>query len=158
VVAVALLALAGWRTHWPAALFATKQVASSAALHGPPAHRRKPAASAPPATSTPSPSPSVTASPGSPAAIVEAYFAAIDAKNYATAWQLGGDNVGGSYSSFVNGFDTTASDTVTILSLSGNTVTARLTAEQTDGTVKTYQGTYTVDNGVLVKFDVQQIG
>lgn len=66
--------------------------------------------------------------------------------------------MGGSYSSFVNGFDTTASDTVTILSLSGNTVTARLTAEQTDGTVKTYQGTYTVDNGVLVKFDVQQIG
>jgi eukaryotic-like serine/threonine-protein kinase len=89
---------------------------------------------------------------------VEAYFAAIDAKNYAMAWRLGGDNVGGSYTSFVTGFNATASDSVTILSVSGNTVTARLTAEQTDGTVKTYQGTYTVDNGAIVKFAVQQIG
>ena len=40
----------------------------------------------------------------------------------------------------------------------GHVVTARITAHQTDGTVGTYQGTYTVHNGVIVGFDVLQVG
>jgi serine/threonine protein kinase len=92
----------------------------------------------------------------SPAATVKAYIAAINGHHYQRAWKLGGRN-GPShpYLNFVRGYDTTARDTVHIVSVSGDVVTARLTAQQTDGIVKTYQGTYTVQNGVITKFDVQ---
>ena len=63
-----------------------------------------------------------------------------------------------SYAAFVQGFASTASDTLTILSVNGHTVTVRLAARQTDGAVITYQGTYTVDDGVIVASDVKQIG
>jgi hypothetical protein len=77
--------------------------------------------------------------------------------HYARAWRLGGRNTGGSYSGFASGFSTTAKDALTIVSVSGNVVTARLTARQTDGTVNTYQGTYAVDHGVIIGFDVLQL-
>jgi cytoskeletal protein RodZ len=93
-----------------------------------------------------------------PAATVRAYVAAINGHHYARAWRLGGRNAGGSYSSFVSGFSTTARDTLAIVSVSGDVVTAQLTAQQTDGTTTTYQGTYTVGNGVIVGFDVLQAG
>ena len=44
------------------------------------------------------------------------------------------------------------------MSVSGDVVTARITAHETDGTVNTYQGTYTVDDGVITGFDVLQTG
>jgi cytoskeletal protein RodZ len=111
-----------------------------------------------PATVAPTPRPTVPARPRTgPAAAVRAYVAAINGHDYARAWSLGGQNAGGSYSSFVSGFSTTATDTVTIVSVSGDVVTARLTAVQTDGTVDTYQGTYTVQHGVIVGFDVVQV-
>ena len=87
-----------------------------------------------------------------------AYVAAINGHDYALAWWLGGRNTGLSYPSFVSGFSTTVRDTLTILSVSGETVTARLTAQQTDGHVDTYQGTYTVDGGVIIGFHVRQVG
>jgi hypothetical protein len=96
--------------------------------------------------------------PADPADTVRAYFAAINNRDYAQAWKLGGQHTGSSYSAFVGGLTTTANDTVTILSVAGNVVTARLTAQQTDGTVKTYQGTYTVSNGVIIGFNVRQVG
>ncbi len=43
-----------------------------------------------------------------------------------------------------------------IVSVDGDVVTADLVAQQTDGTVKTYEGTYTVEDGTIVGFDVQQ--
>jgi hypothetical protein len=89
---------------------------------------------------------------------VQAYFAAINNKDYPTAWNLGGKNLGESYQSFVDGFSTTASDTATILSVDGTTVTAQLAAQQTDGTVKYYRGAYTVENGTITHFNVQQTG
>lgn len=92
-----------------------------------------------------------------PAETVRAYFAAISSRDYAQAWKLGGQHTGSTYTGFVSGLNTTEKDTVTILSVSGNTVTARLTAEQTDGTIKIFQGTYTVTNGVIVGFNVRQI-
>jgi len=93
-----------------------------------------------------------------PVATVRAYVAAINGHRYARAWRLGGRNTGGSYPQFVSGFGTTARDALTIVSVSRHAVTARITARQTDGTVDTYQGTYTVDNGVIVGFDVLQVG
>jgi len=44
------------------------------------------------------------------------------------------------------------------VSVRGDVVTARLVALQADGTFKTYQGTYIVDNGVITKSDVAQVG
>jgi hypothetical protein len=48
-------------------------------------------------------------------------------------------------------------DGVTILSVSGDVVTARIAALQTDGTVRTYQGTYRVHHGIITKFDIRQV-
>jgi len=93
-----------------------------------------------------------------PAATVRAFIAAINGHDYARAWILGGRNTGRSYPDFVSGFSTTARDTLTMESVSGDVVTARLTAQQTDGTVNTYQGTYTVESGVIIGFDVLQVG
>lgn len=88
--------------------------------------------------------------------VVESYFAAINAGNYALAWSLGGMNIeNGSYSSFVQGFASTSSDTVTVVSVDGDTVAVTLDALQTDGTHKYFSGTYTVKNGVIVAANVQ---
>jgi hypothetical protein len=89
-----------------------------------------------------------------PTDTVRAYIAAINGHHYARAWHLGGRNTGGSYASFVSGFAGTAKDTLTIVSVSGDVVTARLSAQQADGTVDTYRGTYTVHHGVIIGADV----
>ncbi len=104
------------------------------------------------------PSGSATGQLTGPSATVRAYVAAINGHDYARAWSLGGRNTGRSYPDFVNGFSTTARDTLTIVSVSGDVVTAELTAQQTDGTVDTYQGTYTVYSGVIIGFEVRQAG
>ncbi|MER7693759.1 protein kinase [Streptomyces sp. NPDC097610] len=109
-----------------------------------------PAQSSPASTSVP---PTTTTAPAQQ--VVKDYFAAINARDYARAWDLGGKNLGGSYDSYVKGFSTTVSDTVTIESVSGDTVAVRLDALQTDGTHKFFAGTYTVRNGTIVAADVQ---
>jgi transcriptional regulator with XRE-family HTH domain len=112
-----------------------------------------------PATVAPTLRPVVPArTPAGPEATVRAYVAAINGRDYARAWRLGGRNTGQSYPSFVGGFSTTARDALSIVSVLGDVVTARLTATQTDGTVDTYQGTYTVHSGVIIGFDVLQVG
>jgi Helix-turn-helix domain len=111
-----------------------------------------------PSRAAPSPHPTAPArTPMRPTAIVRAYVTAINGHHYARAWRLGGQNTGGSYPSFVSGFTGTAKDTLTIVSVSGDVVTARLSARQTDGSVNTYQGTYTVHHGVITGFDVVQL-
>jgi serine/threonine-protein kinase len=94
---------------------------------------------------------------GGPVATVKAYIAAINGHQYGRAWNLGGRNNSASYANFAQGFGTTARDTLIILSVQGDVVTAELVAQQTDGTVKTYQGMYTVDDGVITRSDVRQI-
>jgi eukaryotic-like serine/threonine-protein kinase len=91
------------------------------------------------------------------ATTVLAYYAAINQHHYARAWRLGGRNTGETCRAFVSGFAGTANDAVTIQSVSGDVVTAQLVAEQTDGTVKTYQGSYTVEGGVITEFNVKQV-
>lgn len=82
---------------------------------------------------------------------MRAYFRATNSHDYGRAWHLGGRYTGTSYSSFVAGFQGTAHDKVTILSVAGKVVTARLAARQTDGSVRTYQGTYRVTHGVITR-------
>jgi hypothetical protein len=115
--------------------------------------------SAPPPSTGPAAPPTAhapaTTSANGAQAVVEQYFAAINAGNYALAWSLGGMNIQqGSYDSFVQGFAGTSSDTVTVVSASGNTVTVQLDAAQTDGTHKYFAGTYTVKDGVIVSADI----
>jgi len=114
-----------------------------------------PPTSAGPATSAPSGTPAVVA-PLGPAATVRAYIAAINQHNYPRAWDLGGKSTGQSYNAFASGFNGTASDQLTIVSVSGNVVTVQLAATQTDGSVDDYRGTYTVVNGVITQSDIQR--
>ncbi|WP_367130609.1 MULTISPECIES: serine/threonine-protein kinase [Streptomyces] len=97
---------------------------------------------------------------GTPAAapqqVVQDYYAAISNHDYARAWQLGGKNLGGSYEEFVKGFATTASDSVTVTSVSGDTVGVELDATQTDGSHRYFSGTFTVNNGEIVSAAVQR--
>lgn len=90
--------------------------------------------------------------------MVQAFFAAINARDYQQAWQLGGDNLTPSYSQFVAGFASTASDTVDVGSAPGPVVGVLLTAVQTDGTTKYYSGTYTVSGGVITASDIRLTG
>ena len=92
---------------------------------------------------------------GNPARVVREYFAAINSHRYALAYELGSRSE--SLGVFEKGFADTALDKVTIQSVSGNVVTAHLVALQTNGTVKTFQGTYTIVNGRISKSNIQQL-
>ncbi|MFJ7064015.1 excalibur calcium-binding domain-containing protein [Streptomyces sp. NPDC101115] len=90
-------------------------------------------------------------------AVVRAYFAAINAQDYRRAWDLGGKNLSGSYSAFADGFAGTAHDTVHILGTAGDTVSVRLEAAQANGSLRIYEGTYTVRGGTIVGADVHEV-
>ncbi|MGW0737048.1 excalibur calcium-binding domain-containing protein [Streptomyces sp. NPDC002851] len=114
--------------------------------------------STPPKTTPPDTTPpETTAVPTrDAAATVEAYFAAINARDYRRAWELGGKNLGGSYESFKAGFADTVHDTVHIVDVRGGTVMVTLDALQTDGSVRSFEGTYRVRNGVIVDADIRR--
>ena len=116
-----------------------------------------PASSAPTAPASSLPAPPSPPPPGVLAATVRAYYAAINHHHYARAWRLGGRNTGETYHAYISGFAGTAHDAVTIQSVSGDVVTGQLDAQQTNGTVKTYQGSYTVEGGVITRFNVRQV-
>ena len=92
-----------------------------------------------------------------PAATVQGYFAAITRQDYHRAWVLGGRSNNTSYRSFTRGLRHTARDTVTIISVTGPDVRARLRAQGTDGTMHMFQGTYVVRGGVITQFRVRRI-
>jgi hypothetical protein len=120
-----------------------------------------PTVSAPPAeppTPTPAAPPTTRPALTNASAVVEQYYQDITDHDYADAWALGGSNIAGTtYSEWVAGFDTTANiDLGTISQFGGSQVRAVLYATQTDGTVKVFEGTYTVSNGVLVGASISQ--
>ncbi|MFL6114719.1 MAG: hypothetical protein ACJ786_25695 [Catenulispora sp.] len=115
-----------------------------------------------PPTPKPTPPPSTshsTQAPAAPsaAAIVSAFYAAINAQDYAAAWKLGGDNLGSSYDAFAAGFAGTAHDALTITGAQGDTVQVHLEALQDDGTTKVYDGSYRVHNGAIVEGRLTQL-
>jgi hypothetical protein len=121
-----------------------------------------PASSAPPSPSvTPSPpaTQSQPAAASGPAAIVQDYYAAINKHDCATAWSLGGNNIsaakGQSYQQFCQGFSGTSHDQLTVDSVSGNTVTVTIVAQNTDGSSQTFRGSYVVGNGVIDSASIQ---
>ncbi|MGY5050393.1 hypothetical protein ACWDE0_33065 [Streptomyces sp. 900105755] len=98
------------------------------------------------------------ASPTAPGDVVTAYFAAISSHDYETAWALGGKNLDSSYDSFVSGYSTTEQDTVTVESVAGDQVQVTIEALQTDGTTKSYDATYTVQDGAITSGTATQTG
>jgi hypothetical protein len=119
---------------------------------------KPPVTSAPPTTTTTTSTTQPSAETDDPAVVVQAYFDAINARDFQRAWDLGGKNVGHSYTTFASGFATTDHDVLTIVSVQGTTVTADLVAFQTDGTQRKFHGTYTVADGVITRFSVRAAG
>jgi hypothetical protein len=93
--------------------------------------------------------------------VVTDYYDHLNAGNYSAAWDMGGSNLsGGSYSDWVAGFGTTSHVYVTAVddgSGSGSgVVEVDLQAVQTDGSVQTFSGTYTVQDGEITSADIDQ--
>jgi hypothetical protein len=121
-------------------------------------------------TVTPAPTPTVTKTvisspvvPAAPApelvnaqAVVTQFYADINDDDFADAWNIGGDNIAGpDYDAWVAGFANTQSVILNSWGYFGSDeVTVDLTAPQSDGSVQTYQGTYTVENGVIVSASI----
>jgi hypothetical protein len=90
------------------------------------------------------------AKPADPATVVRRFYAAINDRDYPTAWALGGKNFGRSYQAFVAGFADTDPDDLPITAVCGQLVDVRLVASQDGGTRQTvYAGTYWVVGGVI---------
>jgi hypothetical protein len=96
------------------------------------------------------------APPSGPAAVVEAYYAAIERRDYQTAFNLRADSAGGSVSGFASGYATTASVVLKVTSVNGDTVYIQLTAQQIDGSVLNYSGYYVVRNGLITSANISQ--
>ncbi len=97
-----------------------------------------------------------TADGSGPEATVTAYFDAINNRDFAAAWELGGKNLDQDYDSFVAGFWTTQRDDVTVTGTSGDDVSVTVVAWETDGTQTTFEGTYTVSGGVITSADMRE--
>jgi hypothetical protein len=92
-------------------------------------------------------------------AVVNQYYQDITDHNYQAAWALGGSNLSGGvgYDAWVAGYGTTASITLYSQSDWGSgKVTSYLSAVQTDGSTRTYYGTYYVTNGVITSANIAQ--
>lgn len=90
-----------------------------------------------------------TTEPG-PRAVVEQYFAAINAHKWGKVWHLGGKNLSSSYGSMVAGFQNTSLDVITRIAADGNAVAVRILAyESTGGAVQVYTLKYTVSGSVI---------
>ena len=90
-------------------------------------------------------------------AVVNQYYQDITDRNYSAAWALGGSNLSGGvgYDAWVAGYGTTASITLYSQSDWGSgKVTSYLSAVQSDGSTRTYYGTYYVTNGVIASANV----
>ncbi len=150
----------------PVAPVATKSAAPVATTPAP----ATPAATTPAAPQSAKtvyvPVPAQPAPPAQPAyftsstAVVQQFYQDISNQDYSDAWALGGDNIGGSdYAAWAAGYDTTASVLLGTFSAFGSDqVQASLTATQTDGSVNTYEGSYTVSGGVIVAANIVQTG
>jgi hypothetical protein len=90
---------------------------------------------------------------------VDQYYQDLNNHDYWAAWQIGGSNLSGGsgYSAWKAGYATTSYiDTSTSLNSDGS-VQVSITATQTDGSVKTYSGTYTVQSGMIASANIQQL-
>jgi hypothetical protein len=163
-VAVGLLALAGCGSAGHGAA-ATPTAATRTVTVKP---SQAPSSPSPPPTVTKTAAPTSVPSASTPAgiqavtpwAVVSEYYGDIESGDYAGAYALlsSGSVTGQTYQQFVNGFACTSYENLRELGTAGNMVTISLDATQCDGTLNHYQGTYTVQNGLITAADVSQTG
>ncbi|KAA9149199.1 hypothetical protein FPZ12_043805 [Amycolatopsis acidicola] len=150
-VAFAVVLIAGATTFL--ALRPIEQVHSSTPVAAAPLRATTTRPTSPPTTTAPPTTRTTTTTTttvtANPVSVVENFYAAINERDFATAWALGGRNLGRSYTEFVAGFDGTVRDDLTVTSVTGQTVYVSLIAWQTDGTPRYYSGWYTVSNGEI---------
>jgi hypothetical protein len=94
-------------------------------------------------------------------AVVTQYYQDITDQNYAAAWALGGRYLSGGtgYASWAAGYATTTSISLGTFSYFGSDqVAVSLAALQNDGSIYAYQGTYTVQNGLIVSANIVRTG
>ena len=93
-------------------------------------------------------------------AVVQQYYADLNSHDYASAWALGGNNLNGysGYDAWVAGYSTTSWVTLGTWEYypGSNAIQVTITAGQSDGSVRTYQGSYTVYNGVITSASIVQ--
>jgi hypothetical protein len=123
-------------------------------------------------TATPKPRPQVTVTRTAPAAaptgiqavtpwaVVSEYYGDIESGDYSDAYALlsSGSVTGQTYQQFVNGFACTSVEDLNEVSSAADTVTVTLNATQCDGTVQSYQGSYTVQHGLITAANVAETG
>lgn len=118
------------------------------------------------ASAAAAPSPQQAPAEGAPqplanaAAVVTQYYQDLSDGDYADAWALGGVNIAGTdYNTWVAGYATTTSVTLNTESQwNSDTVSVNITATQSDGGSTSYQGTLTVEGGVITSADITQTG
>lgn len=153
IIAALLLALCvvGCAAEQPA-----PRTSASAAVQ--PARSRPPSTPASPSAAPSASLPRPTPREAGAAPVVIAYYQAINEQDYVRAWHLlGASTTSQSYRQFVAGFVGTDHDVLTIVGTAGGTVRIRLRAYQTDGTVDTYAGTYTVRAGIIAGASVHPV-
>jgi hypothetical protein len=111
-------------------------------------------ASQTPAATTTTTTAAPTTPASDPGSVVSAYIAAINAKDYARAWALGGKNFGQDFNTFKGGFAGTDHDVLTIRAVNGGQVTVDLVAVQANGSQRTFHGTYTVTGDTITGHNI----
>ncbi|MFE6610841.1 hypothetical protein [Amycolatopsis sp. NPDC057786] len=90
---------------------------------------------------------------------VIAFYDAINRRDFLTAWNLGGQRLakGGAYASWVSGYASTSWADLTVTGVIGNTVHVHLSARQTDGSLRTFSGSYTVSGGAITGANMKRL-
>jgi hypothetical protein len=84
-----------------------------------------------------------------PRAVVIDFFAAVNARNWRQAWDLGGSNLSRSYRAMIAGYAGTVRDEIQSERVTGDRVTVRLLAYQAGGVMRVYRISYEVRDGVI---------
>jgi len=90
--------------------------------------------------------------------VVEAYFAAINTRNWLAVWKLGGQNFGEPFATMVAGYQGTARDDIASLRVNGSMATVHFLAYGTDGTVRSYVLRYLVQGGMITSAHALLVG
>jgi hypothetical protein len=85
----------------------------------------------------------------SPAAVVHAYFAAINSRDWPRVWRISHRVLHETYRQMVAGYQGTARDVVIHIVVSGDVVTARVRAYEVSGGAQVYAFRFVVQNGIM---------
>ena len=91
--------------------------------------------------------------------VVQQYYAYLNAKNFQEAWDMGGRSGGAGYDTWKAGYSTTSWVTLSTWDYypGYNAVGVTISATQTDGSVRTYSGSYVVSDGIITSASIAQV-